>query len=159
MEAKGRQAGAYYVPDRHLLYSAQTLTQQLYPKVITAIRDLAAERVGHGTSSAEDPALLAHLAEHRIPIEVCPTSNVLTGAAPSIREHPLHAFLAAGCRVVLGDDNPINIGARISDEEERLLTEGGLTQDQLVGIHRTACDVAFTDASTRTVLRRRFSAS
>jgi 4-hydroxyphenylacetate 3-monooxygenase len=41
MEAKGSQAGAYYVPDRHLLYSAQTLTQQLYPKVITAIRDLA----------------------------------------------------------------------------------------------------------------------
>jgi 4-hydroxyphenylacetate 3-monooxygenase len=41
MEAKGRQAGAYFVPDRHLLYSAQTLTQQLYPKVITAIRELA----------------------------------------------------------------------------------------------------------------------
>jgi len=41
MEAKGGRAGAYFVPDRHLLYSAQTLTQQLYPKVITAIRDLA----------------------------------------------------------------------------------------------------------------------
>jgi len=41
MEAKGSQAGAYYVPDRHLLYAAQTLTQQLYPKVITTIRDLA----------------------------------------------------------------------------------------------------------------------
>jgi 4-hydroxyphenylacetate 3-monooxygenase len=41
MEAKGQQAGGYFVPDRHLLYSAQTLTQQLYPKVITAIRDLA----------------------------------------------------------------------------------------------------------------------
>jgi len=41
MEAKGSQVGAYYVPDRHLLYSAQALTQQLYPKVITTIRDLA----------------------------------------------------------------------------------------------------------------------
>jgi 4-hydroxyphenylacetate 3-monooxygenase len=41
MEAKGRQAGRYFVPDRHLLYSAQTLTQQLYPKVVTAIRELA----------------------------------------------------------------------------------------------------------------------
>ena len=41
MEVKGRQAGAYFVPDRHLLYSAQALTQQLYPKVITTIRDLA----------------------------------------------------------------------------------------------------------------------
>jgi 4-hydroxyphenylacetate 3-monooxygenase len=41
MEAKGQQAGGYFVPDRHLLYSAQTLTQQLYPKVINAIRELA----------------------------------------------------------------------------------------------------------------------
>jgi len=41
MEAKEAKAGAYYVPDRHLLYAAQTLTQQLYPKVITTIRDLA----------------------------------------------------------------------------------------------------------------------
>jgi 4-hydroxyphenylacetate 3-monooxygenase len=41
MEAKGQRAGPYFVPDRHLLYSAQTLTQQLYPKLITAIRDLA----------------------------------------------------------------------------------------------------------------------
>ncbi len=41
MEAKGQHAGPYFVPDRHLLYSAQTLTQQLYPKVITAIRELA----------------------------------------------------------------------------------------------------------------------
>src|SRR5215831_18169075 len=41
MEAKGQRAGRYFVPNRHLLYSAQTLTQQLYPKVITAIRDLA----------------------------------------------------------------------------------------------------------------------
>jgi len=41
MEAKGRMAGEYYVPDRHLLYSAQVLTQQLYPKVINAVRELA----------------------------------------------------------------------------------------------------------------------
>jgi 4-hydroxyphenylacetate 3-monooxygenase len=41
MEAKGSQAGSYFVPDRHMLYTAQTLTQQLYPKVVTALRDLA----------------------------------------------------------------------------------------------------------------------
>jgi 4-hydroxyphenylacetate 3-monooxygenase len=41
MEAKGRMAGRYFVPDRHLLYAAQVLTQQLYPKAVTAIRELA----------------------------------------------------------------------------------------------------------------------
>jgi len=54
MEAKGQHAGRYFVPDRHLLYSAQTLTQQLYPKVITAIRDLAGGGLIMLPSSAAD---------------------------------------------------------------------------------------------------------
>ncbi len=54
MEAKGHAAGCYFVPDRHLLYSAQTLTQQLYPKVITAIRDLAGGGVIMLPSSVAD---------------------------------------------------------------------------------------------------------
>lgn len=126
---------------------------------IEAVSLLGVTRIGHGSHIADDPATLAWAAEEGIAIEVCPTSNVLTGAAHSIREHPLHAFLAAGCRVVLGDDNPINIGARISDEEARLVTEGGLTPEQLLGIQRTACDVAFTNESTRASLRQRFSAA
>ena len=64
-------------------------------------------------------------------IEVCPTSNVLTGAAPSIREHPIHAFLEAGCRVVIGDDNPINIGTRLAAEERRLVEEGGVSEEDM----------------------------
>jgi adenosine deaminase len=124
---------------------------------VEAVATLGVSRIGHGSHIADDPKTLAWAAREGIAIEVCPTSNVLTGAARSIREHPLHAFLAAGCRVVLGDDNPINIGCRISDEEERLLGEGGLTPDQLLDIHRTACDVAFTDESTRTALRARFA--
>jgi adenosine deaminase len=125
---------------------------------VEAVSLLGVSRIGHGSHIADDAATLVWAAEAGIAIEVCPTSNVLTGAARSIREHPLHAFLAAGCGVVLGDDNPINIGARISDEESRLLAEGGLTPGQLLGIHLTACDVAFTDPSTRASLRQRFSA-
>jgi 4-hydroxyphenylacetate 3-monooxygenase len=41
MEAKGTQVGPYYVPDRHMLYSAQVLTQQMYPKVLNSLRELA----------------------------------------------------------------------------------------------------------------------
>ena len=41
MEAKGRQAGEYFVPDAHMLYSAQVLTQQIYPKILNALRELA----------------------------------------------------------------------------------------------------------------------
>ncbi len=45
---------------------------------------LGAERIGHGTSSAQDPALLAHLAEHQIPLEVCPSSNIATRAVATL---------------------------------------------------------------------------
>jgi adenosine deaminase len=125
---------------------------------IEAVSTLGVTRIGHGSHVADDPAVLSWAANEGIAIEVCPTSNVLTGAAPSIREHPLHAFLDAGCRVVLGDDNPINIDRRLAEEERLLVSEGGLTAADLRRIHQTACDVAFTDESTRTSLRERFAA-
>ncbi|MGX1506386.1 UNVERIFIED_CONTAM: aminodeoxyfutalosine deaminase [Streptomyces graminofaciens] len=53
-----------------------------------ALNDLRAERIGHGTSSVQDPKLLAHLAEHRIPLEVCPTSNLATRAVTDLEQHP-----------------------------------------------------------------------
>ncbi|HET9344323.1 MAG TPA: adenosine deaminase [Candidatus Limnocylindrales bacterium] len=124
-----------------------------------AVAMLGVTRIGHGSHIADDPAALAWAAGEGIAIEVCPTSNVLTGAARSIREHPVGAFIEAGCRVVVGDDNPINIGTRLAAEERRLVDEGGLTEAQLRDIHRTACEVAFTDETTRSALRARFSAS
>ena len=58
-----------------------------------ALNDLGAERIGHGTSAAQDPALLAHLAEHRIPLEVCPTSNIATRAVATLEEHPIREMV------------------------------------------------------------------
>jgi len=123
-----------------------------------AVRTLGVTRIGHGSHIADDPATVAWAAREGVAIEVCPTSNVLTGAASSVRAHPVHAFLGAGCRVVLGDDNPINIGSRISGEERRLVEEGGLTRQQVREIQFTACDVAFTDESTRAAVRARLEA-
>jgi adenosine deaminase len=124
-----------------------------------AVELLGVTRIGHGSHIADDVAALAWAADEGVAIEVCPTSNVLTGAAPSIREHPMHAFLEAGCRVVLGDDNPINIGTRLAAEERRIVEEGGVSEDDLARIHRTAVEVAFIDAATRATLRRKFSPS
>jgi adenosine deaminase len=118
---------------------------------------LGVSRIGHGSHIVDDPSVLAWAVDEGIAIEVCPTSNVLTGAAPSIREHPLRRFIEAGCRVVVGDDNPINIGSRLSDEERLLVTEAGLTDVQIRAIHLTACEVAFTDDATRAELRRRYA--
>ncbi|MEO6726968.1 MAG: adenosine deaminase, partial [Blastocatellia bacterium] len=61
-----------------------------------ALRSLKAQRIGHGVRCLEDAALVAELRERQIPLEVCPTSNVCLGVAPSIAEHPLPRLLDAG---------------------------------------------------------------
>jgi adenosine deaminase len=124
-----------------------------------AAETLGVARIGHGSHVVDDPALLAWSADHGITFEVCPTSNVLTGAARSLREHPLHAFLAAGCGVVLGDDDPITIGRRLADEERELVETGGLSAAQLDGIRRRSVDVGFMDDAVRADLRLRFPAA
>jgi aminodeoxyfutalosine deaminase len=71
-----------------------------------ALNYLGAERIGHGTSAVQDPALLAYLAEHQIPLEVCPTSNIATRAVARLEEHPLPAMVAAGVPVTINSDDP-----------------------------------------------------
>jgi aminodeoxyfutalosine deaminase len=81
-----------------------------------AVRLLGAERIGHGTTSAQDPALLAHLAATGIPLEVCPSSNVATRAVESLAEHPLRAFVEAGVTVTINSDDPPMFGTTLNRE-------------------------------------------
>lgn len=125
--------------------------------VIDAVEGLGVTRIGHGSAAADDPAILAYARDRGIAFEVCPTSNVLTGAARSVAEHPMHRMLAAGCRVVLGDDDPVTTGQTLGAEERLLVRSGTVTAEQLHELHRTAVEVAFMDAATREDLRARFA--
>jgi adenosine deaminase len=119
---------------------------------------LGATRIGHGTHTADDPTVLAWAVDRDLTFEVCATSNVFTGAARSLREHPVHAFLAAGAGVVLGNDNPVTIGRSLAEEEHDLVAEGGVTSGQLAAIHRRSVGVGFMDDGVRAGLRERFGA-
>ena len=81
-----------------------------------AVRLLGAERIGHGTSAASDPELLAHLARHGIPLEVCPTSNLATRAVESLDAHPLRTFVEAGVPVSINSDDPPMFGTDLNTE-------------------------------------------
>jgi len=83
-----------------------------------AIRVLGAERIGHGTSAAQDPKLLEHLAKEGIPLEVCPSSNVATRAVASLDEHPIQAFRDAGVTVTVNSDDPSMFGTSLNHEYE-----------------------------------------
>jgi len=71
-----------------------------------ALEVLGAERIGHGIRAAEDPLLLERLRRSRIPLEVCPTSNLRTGVVRRWSEHPLPRLVAAGVRVTVNSDDP-----------------------------------------------------
>jgi aminodeoxyfutalosine deaminase len=81
-----------------------------------AIRALKAERIGHGTSALQDPALVDYLGEHGIVLEVCPTSNLATQAVASYDEHPLPAMVAAGLSVTINSDDPPMFGTDLTNE-------------------------------------------
>ena len=124
----------------------------------SALRDLGAERIGHGIGAATDPTLLAHLAEHRIPLEVCPTSNLRTGAVRSLAEHPLPRLLRAGVPVTLNTDDPGMFGCDIVGEYRVAHEVLGLTPAELVLVTRTAIDAAGCSAELRTALHAELAA-
>lgn len=134
---QARAAGLRSVP-----HAGETTGPQT---VWDALRELGAERIGHGISAAQDPELLAYLAERRIPLEVCPTSNVRTRAVARIEEHPLRRLVDAGVRVTINSDDPPMFGTTLNDEyavAARLLDTG---PDGLAALAREAVSASFLD--------------
>ncbi|WP_436701177.1 adenosine deaminase [Nocardioides sp. BYT-33-1] len=124
----------------------------------TSLRDLGAERIGHGTSAAQDPALLAHLAEHRIPLEVCPSSNVATRAVASLAEHPLPLFVDAGVVVTINSDDPPMFGTTLNREYEIAAELLGLDEAGLAALARAAVDASFAPDEVKARLRAEIAA-
>jgi aminodeoxyfutalosine deaminase len=131
---------------RSLPHAGETTGPQT---VWDALRHLGAERIGHGTSSAQDPELLAHLAEHRIPLEVCPSSNIATRAVATLDEHPLSAFRDAGVLVTINSDDPPMFGTSLNREYE--IAAGLLDLDEagLADLARTAVRVSYAPADVK----------
>ncbi|MDQ0789513.1 aminodeoxyfutalosine deaminase [Streptomyces sp. B3I8] len=110
-----------------------------------ALRELRAERIGHGTSSARDPKLLAHLAEHRIPLEVCPTSNIATRAVATLDEHPIRAFVDAGVLVTVNSDDPPMFGTDLNTEYAVAARLLDLDERGVAALAKNAVEASFLD--------------
>ncbi|MCW2771350.1 MAG: adenosine deaminase [Aeromicrobium sp.] len=110
-----------------------------------AVNLLGAERIGHGIAAAQDPALMAHLAEHQITLEVCPTSNVCTRSVPSLAEHPLPVLVAAGVPVTINSDDPPMFSTTLTDEYEVARELLSLDDAGLAELSRTAVRASFAD--------------
>lgn len=132
---KARAAGLRSVPHAGETTGPETIWD--------ALRELGAERIGHGISAVGDPELLTYLAERQIPLEVCPTSNVRTRAVPDIAAHPLARLVDAGVLVSINSDDPPMFGTTLNDEyavAARLLDYGPAG---LAGLARDAVTASF----------------
>ena len=97
----------------------------------SALRDLKADRIGHGLRAAEDPNLVKYLAERQVPVEVCISSNVLTGCCAFAEQHPIRKLFDAGVLVTLNTDDPDMFRTSLVREYQLAQDVFGFTEAEL----------------------------
>ncbi len=119
-----------------------------------ALRLLGAERIGHGTSAAQDSALLEYLAAHDVPLEVCPSSNIATKAVAALEEHPIAAFRDAGVTITVNSDDPSMFGTSLNQEYEIAARLLDLDADGIADLARAAVRASFAEPEAKAALLR-----
>jgi adenosine deaminase len=134
------------------------------PEQITeAINILGVERIGHGIAAIRSDALMNTLAERKIPLEICPTSNLRTNALniqlnaanADLSQHPLPKLLRHGIPITLSTDDPALFHSTLAEEYSAAL-HMGLTMQELLAINRAAFEYSFLPAAERQSLLRAF---
>ena len=114
-----------------------------------SVKLLGAERIGHGVSAAQDPELLAHLADEGIVLEVCPTSNVATRAVDRIEDHPLRTFVEAGVTVTINSDDPPMFATTLNHDYEVAAGLLDLDERGVADLARAAVNASFAPADVK----------
>jgi len=120
-----------------------------------AVERLGAVRIGHGVRAQEDPDVLAMLRERRIPLEMCPTSNIQTRAVSGWDAYPLRRYAADGLIVTANTDNPTVSGTTIAEEYLLLHDKLGMTPREIAALILNAADAAFLEPEAKTALKAR----
>nr|WP_086938365.1 adenosine deaminase [Thaumasiovibrio occultus] len=118
-----------------------------------AIRELGAERIGHGVKAIHDPALMDYLAEHRIGIESCLTSNIQTSTVATLEQHPIRAFLNHGICVGLNTDDPAVEGIELPHELNVMAPKAGLSEADVRQCLANGLEMAFLSAAEKQALQ------
>jgi aminodeoxyfutalosine deaminase len=130
-------------------------------KIREAIELLSVERIGHGIAAAQDPSLMDLLVDRRIPLEICPQSNIRTGALAkqlrlpdaTLREHPLPKLWRHGIPVVLSTDDPAMFHTTLLAEYENA-AQMGLSEAEIVQLMDLSFEHAFLAENGKLALRR-----
>jgi adenosine deaminase len=148
--ARARSAGLPRVP-----HSGENAGPE---SIWTTLRLLHADRLGHGVRCAEDPALVEHLRQRRVPLEVCPTSNVCLGIYPDYAAHPLRRLWDAGLLVTVNSDDPPMFGTDLNREYEVLVEHFGFDAEELEQVSLNALQASFLAQAVKGRLEAEFRA-
>lgn len=151
---KAREAGLPRVP-----HAGETAGPE---SVWTALKVLRADRIGHGVRSVEDPELVNYLAQHKVPLELCPTSNLRLGVYPDYANHPLRQLWDSGLMVTVNSDDPPLFGTDLNHEYTVLVEHFGFGAAELEQISLKALQASFLPESDKLEMaagfRKRFVA-
>jgi adenosine deaminase len=123
-----------------------------------AVEMLGAERIDHGIRCVEDPTLVADLARCGIPLDVCPTSNVVLGIVENLATHPLDALRRAGVPVSINTDDPLLYGIDLVGEYERTAAAFGWGRAELGDVARTSIESCFASPERKAALGAKLDA-
>ena len=123
-----------------------------------AIRELGAERIGHGVKAVDDPALMDFLAAHKIGVESCLTSNIQTSTVASLAQHPLAKFLDHGILATINTDDPAVQGIELPYEYEVAAPQAGLSLAQIRTAQENGLKIAFLTDAEKDAVRARVAA-
>jgi adenosine deaminase len=114
---------------------------------------LDVQRIDHGARAIEEPALVGRLADVRMTLNMCPSSNVKLGIFPSLAQHPVGPMLAAGVPITINSDDCLAVGITLPGELGDVGASLGWTIDDVRAAQRRAVDVVFCDDKRTRELR------
>lgn len=117
-----------------------------------ALNDLKTERIDHGVRSLEDPALVAELARRRIPLTVCPLSNLKLCVVGNLRDHPMKRLLDAGLCATVNSDDPAYFGGYMNANFVQTVQALDLSREDVITLARNSFEASFVSDARRAEL-------
>jgi adenosine deaminase len=124
----------------------------------TALDLLQVERIDHGVQAIHDPQLMQRLARERIPLTVCPLSNLKLCVYPTLEQHQIKALLEAGLAVTVNSDDPAYFGGYIADNFVGVAAATGLSAQQCWQLAANSFEASFVDEATKAGWRAQLDA-
>jgi len=118
--------------------------ESMGPESVWAALKLGAERIGHGIAAVHDAPLMRHLRERQIPLEICVTSNLVTGVVARVEDHPVRRLFDAGVPLVLNTDDPAMFACSLMGEYQLLAEQFAFRDTELQALAENRFRFAFT---------------